>query len=192
MSLRHLIFVSMEAVFRNQLVSKNQCLRDNALANSFPRNGPHITICWNSMLHRCGILNLMLYHSLEIHWHFGWSTSRSEKQSERSKFGSYVHLKKEPRWNHGGKPSPHIYWASLGSFKRPIFEPRFLGEARWAVNSEGKELFCLLWRSFSLAVPKIAWKAGSNFYPTYDTCCNVCLVLEQLSAVGYKPDVSLF
>jgi nitrate/TMAO reductase-like tetraheme cytochrome c subunit len=28
----------MENVFRNQLVSKNQCVRGNVSANSFPRN----------------------------------------------------------------------------------------------------------------------------------------------------------
>jgi hypothetical protein len=38
----------MENVFRNQLLSKNQSLRGNALANSLPRNGPHVTI-WCGM-----------------------------------------------------------------------------------------------------------------------------------------------
>jgi hypothetical protein len=35
----------MENVFRNQLVSKNQSLRGNALTSSLPRNGPYVTIC---------------------------------------------------------------------------------------------------------------------------------------------------
>jgi hypothetical protein len=34
----------MEIVFRNQLVPKNQSLRGNVFAYSFPRNGPYITI----------------------------------------------------------------------------------------------------------------------------------------------------
>jgi hypothetical protein len=34
----------MENVFSNQLVSKNQFLRCKALANSLPRNGPHVTV----------------------------------------------------------------------------------------------------------------------------------------------------
>jgi hypothetical protein len=36
--------VSLETVFRNQLVSRNQPLRGNVFANSFPRNGPHVTV----------------------------------------------------------------------------------------------------------------------------------------------------
>jgi hypothetical protein len=32
----------MENVFCSQLVSKNQSLYGNALANSLPRNGPHV------------------------------------------------------------------------------------------------------------------------------------------------------
>jgi hypothetical protein len=39
------VFVSMETVFRNQLFSKNQFLRGKVFAHSFPRNGPHVTIC---------------------------------------------------------------------------------------------------------------------------------------------------
>jgi hypothetical protein len=35
--------VSMEIVFRNQLVSRNQSLSGNVFAHSFPRNGPHVT-----------------------------------------------------------------------------------------------------------------------------------------------------
>jgi hypothetical protein len=34
----------METVFRNQLVSRNQTLRGNVFAHSFPRNGPHVTV----------------------------------------------------------------------------------------------------------------------------------------------------
>jgi hypothetical protein len=34
----------MENLLRNKLVSKNQALRDNALANPLPRKGPQITI----------------------------------------------------------------------------------------------------------------------------------------------------
>jgi hypothetical protein len=34
----------MEIVFDNELVSKNQYLRGNALANSLPRNDPHVTL----------------------------------------------------------------------------------------------------------------------------------------------------
>jgi hypothetical protein len=49
-SLQLSVFVSMENVFCNQLISKNQSLRGNALANSLPRNGSHVTICkhWNN------------------------------------------------------------------------------------------------------------------------------------------------
>jgi hypothetical protein len=35
----------MENVFRNQLVSKNQFLRGNALSSSLPRKGLHVTLC---------------------------------------------------------------------------------------------------------------------------------------------------
>jgi hypothetical protein len=45
-SLQISVFVSMENVFRDQLVSKNQSLRGNALASSLPINGPHVTIFW--------------------------------------------------------------------------------------------------------------------------------------------------
>jgi hypothetical protein len=37
-------FRTMETVFRNQLVSRNKCLRGNVFAHSFPRNGPHVTL----------------------------------------------------------------------------------------------------------------------------------------------------
>jgi hypothetical protein len=37
----------MESVFRNRLVSKNQSFPRNALADPFPRNGPHVTIFIN-------------------------------------------------------------------------------------------------------------------------------------------------
>jgi hypothetical protein len=40
----------MENVFRNQLISKNQSLRGNALVNSLPRNGPHVTIHFELVL----------------------------------------------------------------------------------------------------------------------------------------------
>jgi hypothetical protein len=40
----------METVFRNQSVSKNQYLRGNVFAHSFPRNGPHVTICGPEMV----------------------------------------------------------------------------------------------------------------------------------------------
>jgi hypothetical protein len=36
----------MGNVFHNQLFSNNHSLRGNVFANSFPRNGPHVTICF--------------------------------------------------------------------------------------------------------------------------------------------------
>jgi hypothetical protein len=53
------------------------------------------------------------------------------------------------------------------------------------VKSDGKELFCLGWRSITLAAPKL-------FVKTSDTCCNVCLALGQLFTVCHKLDVSVF
>jgi hypothetical protein len=38
------ISVSLETVFRNQLISRNQFLRGNVFTQSFPRNGLHVTI----------------------------------------------------------------------------------------------------------------------------------------------------
>jgi hypothetical protein len=38
------VSASLETVFRNQLVSKKQSLRGKVFANSFPRDGPHVTI----------------------------------------------------------------------------------------------------------------------------------------------------
>jgi hypothetical protein len=38
------VSVSMETVFRNHLVSRNQSLRGNVFAHSFPRNYPYVTI----------------------------------------------------------------------------------------------------------------------------------------------------
>jgi hypothetical protein len=44
----------METAFRNQLASKNQSLRGNVFASSFPRNGPHVAICYDDDdLQRC-------------------------------------------------------------------------------------------------------------------------------------------
>jgi hypothetical protein len=39
------VFVSMETMFRNQLVSKNRSLHRKVFAHLFPRNGPHVTVC---------------------------------------------------------------------------------------------------------------------------------------------------
>jgi hypothetical protein len=44
MNLQLSFFVSMENVFLNKLVSKNQSLLSNAVANSLPGNGPHVAI----------------------------------------------------------------------------------------------------------------------------------------------------
>jgi hypothetical protein len=38
------VSVSLETVFRNQLVSKKQSLRGNVFSNSFPRDSPHVTL----------------------------------------------------------------------------------------------------------------------------------------------------
>jgi hypothetical protein len=38
------VSVSLETVFRHQLVSKKQSVRGNVFAHSFPRNGPNVTI----------------------------------------------------------------------------------------------------------------------------------------------------
>jgi hypothetical protein len=51
-------FVSMETVFCNQLVSKNQSLWGKLFANSFPKNGPHVTIL---IYHHVMIASFMLY-----------------------------------------------------------------------------------------------------------------------------------
>jgi hypothetical protein len=40
------VSLSLETVFRNQLVSKKQSLRGSVFANSFPTGGPHVTL-WN-------------------------------------------------------------------------------------------------------------------------------------------------
>jgi hypothetical protein len=40
------VSVSMETVFRNWSVSRNQSLRGNVFSHSFPRNGPCVTIYW--------------------------------------------------------------------------------------------------------------------------------------------------
>jgi hypothetical protein len=44
------VSVSMEIVFRNQLLSMNQSLRGNVFAYSFPRNGPHVTL-FSTVIH---------------------------------------------------------------------------------------------------------------------------------------------
>jgi hypothetical protein len=38
------VFLSLETVFRNQLVSSNQSLHGNVFTRSFPRNDPHVTV----------------------------------------------------------------------------------------------------------------------------------------------------
>jgi hypothetical protein len=42
--LQHSVFISLETVFRNQLISKKESLRGNVTADSFHRDGPHVTI----------------------------------------------------------------------------------------------------------------------------------------------------
>jgi hypothetical protein len=44
------VSVSLETVFCNQLLSRNQSLSGNVFAHSFPRNGPHVTIFKNKAL----------------------------------------------------------------------------------------------------------------------------------------------
>jgi hypothetical protein len=43
----------METVVRNHFVSRNQSLRGNVFVNSFPRNGPHVTISY--LIKLCGM-----------------------------------------------------------------------------------------------------------------------------------------
>jgi hypothetical protein len=61
------VFVSMATVFRNQMVSKNQSLRGNVSAYSFPRNGPHVTV-----LFRKSVIVLWSISAISLGCYWGW------------------------------------------------------------------------------------------------------------------------